>query len=225
MSETAAHGGLLLKVITHDLLSPLTAAKWYSELLAQGGVGAAKEKEYLEGIAKAANLGIAITKHVQVAGRLLGGDYRAEIVSGNLSTVVERVLRDMQPQFERHGVSMDMHIDAEERRRELDQELTGLLLWSAAKYMLTASAAGSTVTVRGFPAAGENDSAYAIIMSLAGVVDRKQRIQAFSARTSVGDYDQAFVFAEILHEIANASTAVVSLGEQEMNMLLELTFE
>lgn len=218
------HNALLLKVITHDLLSPLTATKWYAELLAQGGVAADKQREYLTGIADAANLGISITKHVHIAGKVLTSAYTPEASELNLPEEVQKAVQDLAAQYARHGVAIAIELDPETQKRILDRELLGLLVWAVAKYFLAAAPAGSTVSFRGLSSVSGDRVSYSLIVSLAGIPDRAERVKQFSNRTPTGSLDQAFVFAELVHEATKTLDATATLGTQGNLLVFEASF-
>jgi K+-sensing histidine kinase KdpD len=224
MSDRSEHNALLLKVITHDLLSPLTATKWYAELLGQGGIELEKQKEYLAGIAAAANLGISITKHVHVAGKVLTGAYSPETSMFNLTDAIEHAAKDLIAQYERHGVTLTVDIDKEDTERESDKELVGLLMWSVAKYFLSAAPAGASVALRGLRSETADQSTYSVLASLPNVADREERAKSFVTREPSGAYDQAFVFAELIHEAADALGVQVVAGTQDKLLVLETSF-
>jgi hypothetical protein len=224
MANQAEHNALLLKVITHDLLSPLTATKWYAELLHSGGVDLDKQREYLRGIADAANLGISITKHVHIAGKVLTGAYSPDQSTFNLTDTVEHAARDLVAQYERHGVTLTIDIDKEDIDRTSDKELVGLLVWSVAKYFLSSAPAGATVAFRGLASETIDRPTYSLLASLPNVPDRDERVQTFTTREPSGAYDQAYVFAELVHESARALDVQVTLGVQDNLLVLETAF-
>ncbi len=224
MSDQTEHSVLLLKVITHDLLSPLTAAKWYAELLTQGGVAASKHREYLQGIADAANLGISITKHVHIAGKVLTHAYKPELSSLMVPAEVRKAIQDLTPQYARHGVALTVEVDEEAQERVADPDLIRLMVWACAKYFLTAAPAGSTVSFRGLAAPTGEGASYTLLVSLPGVPDREERVRQFTSHEPAGTLDQAYVFSELMHSIAPLLGVSLSLGSQGTMLVAEVAF-
>lgn len=224
--KTVEPNALLLQVMAHDLLAPLTAVKWQVELLNKHGLDPVKRAQYLDNIADSTSLGIALTKHAHVAASVLIGTYKRNDEQGSLSTVVRAAAHDLTLQYERHGITLETDIHDDTRTRTVDRELIGLLVWSIAKFFLTCTPANSTVSIRGIPGTSEPDpSRYTLIVSAPNILDRDAYVTQFNAREARDEYDQTHVFTTLIHTTAPLLNTNVTAHTQENLLALEASFE
>jgi hypothetical protein len=204
---------MLLRVIAHDLLSPLTAVKWQAELLARPDVSRAKGEAYIESIRSSNELGIMITKHAHVAGSVLTKSYVKEEVPLVRSEVMRDVCIALTPQFERHGILFSHNIEVESSTSSVDKALVSLLVWSVAKFFLACVPTGGKVHVTGGLEQGHDANAYQLEIASDLVLDPESLVQVFTQRVPRSSLDQEYVFALLSHTVAEA-IGTVSLSAQ-----------
>lgn len=198
--------GLLLRVITHDLLSPLTAIKWNAELLEGRGMKAKNATERMKTMRESAALGINITKRISVAGRLLAEQYVPDPIPLKLEDVVAEAATDLMPQFERHALTLLADVRQSGSESTYDRELVALCIWSQAKYFLTCCASGSTTTVTaapgivGVPEALVSVPHYQISLHSDTVADAHDRVALFDQDEVQGAFDQSLVFSHLVRK-------------------------
>jgi hypothetical protein len=219
------HNALLLQVMAHDLLAPLTAIKWQIELLARQGISGAKREEYLKGLQQSAQLGITLTKHAHVAGRALTGSYVLDEQTQSVSGVVRDSILALVPQYARHGVVLTANFEEGELEMSFDAELIGVLVWSLAKFYLSATPPQSSVSVQGMRIAPEGaPPQYVVLYTAPDIPEVKTCVQAFVSNEAQGVYDQASVFARLTHVVADLLSVQVSVSEAGTGMLAEIIF-
>jgi K+-sensing histidine kinase KdpD len=140
----------LLQVLSHDLLAPITAIKWQGELLAKNTKDMQKQKKYIDGIQESAGISIALLQYVGNTASVLRGEKVGERVLTNISEVLQGAWKNVEPQYARHGVSLDCHFDMVEKKDEYDVHMLQVLVWVIAKFFLSSAVAQQTVVVRGF---------------------------------------------------------------------------
>lgn len=224
MNENPNNNALLLQVMAHDLLAPLTAVKWQLELLTRNGTFTPKGEEYLRNLAQSTELGIALTKHAHVAGRVLVGSYDADNAVQSLPAIVQQSASALESQYQRHGVTLEVAVDTEPYVRTFDKELVAVFMWSIAKFFLSCSPAQSTVSIRGVRAPVDTDNTYVIMCSAAGVPEAEACVTAFNAVVARGAYDQAYVFAKLAHDVALLLGVDLSASAQSGGMIIESAF-
>lgn len=224
--KTVEPNALLLQVMAHDLLAPLTAVKWQVELLNKHNLDPVKREQYLENIADSTSLGIALTKHAHVAASVLIGTYKRNDEQGSLSTVIRTAVHNLILQYERHGISLETDIHDDTRTRTVDRELIGLLVWSIAKFFLTCTPANTAVSIRGMPSTYESGpSRYTLFVSAPDIPDRDAYVAQFNAREARDQYDQTHVFTTLIHTVAPLLSTHVAAHTQENLLALEASFE
>jgi K+-sensing histidine kinase KdpD len=222
------HNALLLQVMAHDLLAPLTAIKWQTELLGrEGGQGVTpKYMERLQGVYDSTQLGITLTKHAHVAGRVLVGSYVQDLVNVSLSSVIQASAMDLRFQYERHGLKLEVDVDDDQSTRDLDVELVGLFVWSIAKFFLSSAPANTTVSIRGLSAPRDGEgSTYVLIASAPGIPEAEKCVQTLSSLEATGSYDQSYVFAKLIHATAPLLGVTVSASVQGSQLMIEAPFD
>jgi len=221
MASNVDHNALLLQVMAHDLLAPLTAVKWQSELLASAADDPAKRDRYLSGIQSSTELGITLTKHAHVAGKVLTESYVPDPSEGVLSDVIRTALNDLHLQYERHGIGLEVEMRDSETSRSVDVPLVSLYVWSLAKYFLTMTPAQGTVTFRGIPA---EDGSYTVAVSAPDVPEREECVRHFSDALARDAYDQTYVFIKLIKTAGPMVGATETVAAQEDLLLLETVF-
>jgi K+-sensing histidine kinase KdpD len=224
MHEHTDHNALLLQVMAHDLLAPLTAIKWQLELLARQGVQSSKGEEYLRSLTQSTELGITLTKHAHVAGRVLVGSYALDATPQSLPAVVERSAQALSLQYERHGVTLEVNVDAEPWLRTFDAELVAAFVWSIAKFFLTSAPPQATVSIRGMSVPDAEASTYVIMCSVSGIPEVEACVSAFNSVDAKGAYDQSYVFAKLARDVARLLGVDVAASVQGTGMLIEASF-
>ncbi len=202
-NKQADYSALLLQIMAHDLLSPLTAIKWQSELLEKKIKERKKRDEYIDGIKKSVELGIALTKHAHIAAKVLTGTYTGGNVDLKLSFVIEKIATDLKLQYERHGLILKSDINDSDNESSLDEALVSLFVWSVAKFFLSCTPAGTVVNVAGNSGDVENNK-YILEVSAENIPNAKKYAEIISSENALNteEYDQAFVFAELIRKIA-----------------------
>ncbi len=220
------HNALLLQVMAHDLLAPLTAVKWQLELLGKAAPDDPKRFQYLQGIQDSTHLGIALTKHAHVAGRVLTGSYTTDPVEASLSSTVRRAAEDLRMQYERHGLMLEVNVDDIVSTQSIDVELVSLFVWSLAKYFLTCTPANTTVAIRGLYAAGDGESSsFTIIGSAPNVPDASACVDVLMHQQARGSYDQTYVFAKLIADTAKFINATVTASTQGDRLVIDAAFD
>ena len=222
MTNSIDYNALLLKVMAHDLLAPLTAIKWQTELLERHINEKKKRGPYIEGIAGSTELGITLTRHVHVAARVLGGGYQGALYEGNLSEIIQKSITALRLQYERHGLKLDTKVESVEGKEELDEALIGLFVWSAGKFFLTCTPPETTVRVRGM---STEEKKYVFSVSAPNIKERDILENLFSNSEINGDFDQTFVFVKLLQEIAPMLGAVLSVEQDAEFFAVTIVFE
>jgi len=220
MDQKQDINALLLQVMAHDLLAPLTAIKWQTELLAHPKAKKEKHAAYVAQMQESTRIGISITKHAHVAGSVLVGSYAPQPNTALLSSHVRTVLSDLIPQYERHGITLELAVDDDCGERSFDPQLIGLFLWSLAKYMLTCVPAQQTVSIRAI-APEHVEDAYSIVVMCATVPEAAVCVESFDAVNMRGAYDQAFVFSSLLKKVAPLVDATVHAAQQDGGIVLQ----
>ena len=168
MADKIDPHALLLQVMAHDLLAPLTAIKWQGELLARPKLDDTKRAEYVQNIRRSAELGITLSKHAHVAARVLGGAYTGTQECIKLHETLRTSAEALKEQYARHGLSLTVDVHDEGKERPVDRELIAFLVWLMAKYFLTCASAGASVALQGESVTHNGKTAYAL-----SVRDRK----------------------------------------------------
>jgi light-regulated signal transduction histidine kinase (bacteriophytochrome) len=218
MSNSRDYNILLLKVLAHDLLAPLTAVKWQTELLAKDYKKKDKRERYLNGIADSTELGIALTKHAHVAAKVLSDSY--EVIPTEdvvVSTLIEQTANELLYQYERHALRLNIDIEKESLERVLDKELVTLLVWSAGKFFLSCTPPNTYVKAVGKKG---DEQAYSLIMSADGIQEIDACIAVLEGETEFDEYDQKYVFATLMKEVAEKIG--VTIQAQKHNSMLEV---
>ncbi len=224
MTEKLDYNALLLRILAHDILSPLTAIKWQTELLEKNFKKRDKREKYIKGIENSTTLGITITRHSHVAAKVLSGSYEGVVEKANLPTVVKDSVADLQLQYERHGISLNIDIDEKnEHVLEMDIALLQLFVWSVAKFFMTCVPPQTTVLTSGKKDANDNIFIFSVLAD--GVVDVKSCSEIFSSESSADAYDQKYVFAKLINEIAPKLGVVTKIKNNENTLTFEATFK
>ncbi len=224
MAEQIDYNALLLKVMAHDLLSPLTAIKWQTELLESCIKDKKKRDKYLNGIAESVKLGIALTMHSHIAANVLTDSYEGEIEQIKLSEAVKQSVHELHSQYDRHGLILDIDIDEGDDETNLDVLLVRLFIWSVAKFFLTCVPAHTTVKMTGRNQIVDSENNYIFTVSAPNVLEPEKCIQAISQDEAQGEYDQMFVFAKLIKEVAPLIDVSVSAKANEGVLIIESTF-
>ncbi|MBP9749217.1 MAG: hypothetical protein KBD21_00550 [Candidatus Pacebacteria bacterium] len=217
---------MLLRVVAHDLLSPLTAIKWQTELMERPDISREKREGYFATIRSTTELGITITKHAHVAGSVLTNTYTGESSMLAPSKVVESACASLKPQFDRHGIVLEWDVGTSEEQM-LDPSLTGLLLWSIAKFFLACVPMNGTVHVTvGAATKGEgNASVYEVVCSSPNAVEPDALVSVFTTLTPRTSLDQEYVFAFLIREVARFLKNVsVSASMEQGSLTLRARF-
>jgi len=221
------HSTLLLQVLAHDLLAPLTAIRWQAELLARPGTARAKKERYLAGITESTVLGITITKHVHVAARVLAGSYEPLVETLDLGGVVRKALTDIATQYGRHGVTLDHALNDERVPYAADPELVDTLMWAVAKFFLTIASNGTSVRVEGGVVSHAGvAAAYVVTMRTPISADERGRYERYFApeQRTVASLDQSALFGMLVREVASVLGVALSARESDALCTVEVAF-
>jgi len=225
MKKMIDHNALLLQVMAHDLLAPLTATKWQVELLEKSYKDKEKREKYLLGISASTELGIALTKHAHVAGKILSNAYESDIAKTNLPQEIRQATAELKMQYERHGLILEDEIEDENRERELDVPLTKLFIWSIAKFFLSCVPPQTKVTMRGFRAQKEAiDGKYIFLVMANNVPNAQEYVNLILSQEARGALDQSFVFSKLINDVAPYLNVSYSADAQSDGISLEVIF-
>jgi hypothetical protein len=203
MTENTDHNAILLQVMAHDLLAPLTAIKWQVELLEKNYSDKEKRERYLKGLAESTELGIALSKHAHVAGKVLSHSYEGDIEQAKLSHVVHTAVADMHLQYERHALVLKADITEEEVEQPVDIALTQLYVWSVAKFFLTCALPQTEVSMKGTRGTDESgNTMYVFIVSAPNISNAEEYVQTLTTQENKGAFDQSAVFSKLINETA-----------------------
>jgi hypothetical protein len=221
MADKIDPHALLLQVMAHDLLAPLTAIKWQSELLARPKLDDARHAEYVQNIRRSAELGIALSKHAHVAARVLGNTYSGTQEHIKLHETLRTSADALKEQYARHGISLTVDMNDEGRERPVDKELTGFLVWLMAKYFLTCASAGAVVDVRG-TVTSKDVTTYALMMRSSGVEGAGYRAETFMDDEAHTTLDQTFVFTYLLRRVAPLVPCTISAYVEQKDLVVRI---
>lgn len=221
MPENSDYNTLLLRLLAHDLLAPLTAVKWQVELLAKEKKGAKRER-YLKGISESTELGISLAKHAHVASKILSHTYEIcppeEVELGGL---VQETSGELVLQYGRHALTLETNIKNENKNRALDRELVSLLVWSMGKFFLSAARPYTTVRMYG---ENKSDGAYVLRITSNEIPEKESLKMLFSGEVSAGEFDQAYIFSKLIIESAQKINVSVTVESKENEFALIATF-
>lgn len=220
MLEKKDSSAIFLQVMAHDLLAPLTAIKWQTELLHKNVKHKKKREAYLTGIESSTELGISIAKNTHVASKVLSDTYEGFVDVGNMSEIVDKIANDLQLQFERHALALEKKIEINEKESEIDTPLVQLYVWAIAKYFLSITPPNNTVTIQ----AGTKEEGYSVTCSASHIPRIGHLISSFSTETSEGALDQKVVFIELIKKIAPKLNTNAEVSADGDNFLLKTTF-
>jgi hypothetical protein len=222
MANLVDYNALLLKIMAHDLLAPLTAIKWQTELLAGAKGDKDKSERYIKGISQSTELGISLTRHAHVAARVLTESYDGILEKAQFSKVVDEAIADLYLQFERHALVLESQIEEMQGEQEFDTALTRLFVWSIAKYFLATMPPHTVVTMNGNIA--QSEGKYTVRASVQNITNEEELVRTFDMQEQEGGYDQKYVFAKLVHEIAPHLEARVSAKAEAGNFSISVTF-
>lgn len=191
---------LLLKVLAHDLLAPLTAVKWQAELLRKNYKKKDKRERYLGGIENSTELGISLTKHAHVAAKVLSQSYELEVADNiNLGALIGKTVQELAQQYERHALELKTAVAESVQKQSVDASLLSLYVWSLGKFYLSSTPPHITVNVNGEV---QSEAGYTLNMFATGVPEGEACAQAFDDTVEFDAYDQKYVFATLMKEVA-----------------------
>lgn len=221
MNEDRDYNILLLKVLAHDLLAPLTAVKWQTELLSKGYKDREKRERYLEGIEKSTELGISLTKHAHVAAKILSQSYELQPIEDiSLEEYISSSVEELSYQYERHALELETQIDSTTKTRTLDKELVTLYIWSVGKFFLTCTPPNTTVSIKG----SIRDEGYLFTVSASGIPEAASCAQAFEETQAADAYDQKYVFSTLMKEVAPMIHATIQASEESGTLYIQTLF-
>jgi signal transduction histidine kinase len=223
MTEKVEPNALLLQVMAHDLLAPLTAVKWQMELLNKSGIDARKRDEYASNIVRSTELGITLTKHAHIASRILLGSYSFLSEQGTLHTALTEAAESIVEQYARHGLTLSSRFTPEAEDRMLDAQLTSFYIWLIGKYFLTLSPAGTLVKIVGAPSEYGEEGKYLITASATPIEHAEQYPAAFTSEEATDTYDQTFVFSRLLRTVSPVLGAELHIESKEKDLQITTT--
>jgi light-regulated signal transduction histidine kinase (bacteriophytochrome) len=227
--EKADIQGALLQILSHDLLAPITAIKWQSELLSKSKGDVVKQEKYIEGIRDSAEISIALLQYVAITGTVLRGEHSEEMSEKVISEVLEEAWRHIEPQYARHGVSLDLSFDAAASVKRVDVRLLQVFVWCVAKFFLASAVARETVRVKGLCLGGEDQERqrYVMAVSVNNVTDASYYEKVFNDQTKqlvAGEsIFHAQVFAELIRTVARDAHVLFSAGTESDIFTLEFS--
>jgi hypothetical protein len=212
---------LLLRILTHDLLAPLTAIKWQVEILEKKGN---REEPHNVILQDSVAIGIALVKRAQVASVLMGGKYAIHPLPHMVASVLETVCVEIKTQCERHGVGLEWTCDPEKEPRIIDIDIVSLFVWSVVRFFLTFSEEKKVLSVRGVaPPQGES-GAYTFIVSGEESEEAKKAVAFFQGNDEVSATEERVLFSSLIHEIAQALAITVSMEVRDGVVIFDSAF-
>ncbi len=226
MDEQKDHNSILLRVLAHDLLAPLTALKWQTELLVKEGVPEAKRIKYIESMQDSVEIGIVLAKHAYTASSISSGKFTVQNQDLVLPESIEKALKAIRLQYERHGLTLEYTLDPEKGTRSFDGELLGLLVWSIAKFFLSCAPTKSSVSVQGLASPDGSSGAYTLITSVAHVPQCEMYTKLLNGQEyeGVDAGVQVEVFASLLKKITPILNATCTADVQNESLVVDLVF-
>jgi len=224
MKKVTDPHALLLQVVAHDLLAPLTAIKWQCELLERPNLDDDKRREYTGNIHRSAELGITVSKHAHTAARVLSGTYTGTTKQTMLDAVCTASYEAITEQYARHGLTLKLEVSPSEREHAVDTELVSFYAWLTAKYFLTITPAGKTVVVQGSPGESYGVKNYNLLVRVEGVAEHEQYVTSFTEQEPSSAHDQTFVFAHLLQQVAPLLHATTELTAEGKALVLKTIF-
>lgn len=193
----------LLRTLLHDLLTPLTAIRWNSELLVDKHAKMERERlvRSLNDIHDSSILGISIAHKINSSIQILDGRFARQDKVHDVGETVAHACYELVPQYERHGVTLECQ-SIEKGELTLDPNLVDTLTWAFLKYMLSMATAGATVhvTLRTY---AEKSGWY----ELAGVLEQEKSgtLQVPSDNRYENELKSTAVYAGIVRSVTVAS--------------------
>ena len=131
--------------VTHELRSPLTTFRMYSEMLARGMVAEERRGEYLETLQQESDRLARLVENVLAYARLEEGRLQLRSKRTTVGALLERVLPDLERRAAEAGVELTVEAGpARDASLETDPEIVGQILFNlvdnACKYGRTAGA-------------------------------------------------------------------------------------
>ena len=224
MKENSDYNILFLRILAHDLLAPLTAVKWQTELLGTSHKDEEKRKRYMEGISQSTELGISLAKHAHVASKVLSGMYKGEKSDPtHLSRLVRASTDELMLQYGRHGLTLDVRVEDEKEEKVCDAPLIALLIWAVGKYFLSCAPPHTLVKMRGSEA--ESDGRYTFKATSANIPDADAYANLFKGGEVKGEeYTQAHLFAVLINTVVPLIGATVVTEGGEGNLTVTIQF-
>lgn len=223
MSDSKDYNILLLRILAHDLLAPLTAVKWQTELLGKAYKDAGKRERYLEGISQSTELGISLAKHAHVASKVLSGAYKGEKSDPtHLSRLIRIATDELMLQYGRHGLTLEVRVEDEKEEKICDAPIISLLVWSVGKYFLSCSPPHTLVAMQGKEA---SDGGYTFSGTSSNIPNAEVYAKVFeSGETEGEEYKQAYLFSVLAKEAASLIGATVSTETNGGDIIVKVQF-
>ena len=220
----------LLGVLCHDLLAPITAIKWQTELLGKKKQDEKKQEKYIQGIRDSAEIAISILQYVASTDAVLRGEHSSSVVEARLSEVLKEAWKHVEPQYARHGVALDLSFDEMSAAHRVDVQMMRVFVWVIAKFFLTSALAQEAVQVRGLfvPSEDGTDGRYIMTISAKNIAHRAYYQKVFTDPTvAIEDAEGAFhsnVFAGLIRAIAKEAEVLFSAGTEVDVFTFEVSF-
>jgi len=131
-----------VSLASHQLRTPLTAIKWYSEMLLNGDAGElnSDQRDYLVEMARGNERMIELVNALLNTSRLELGTFSIEPVKTNIAQLLESIIKEMQPRASEKKVVIESTIDTSLNAISVDPKLMSMLfeniLSNAVKYSL-----------------------------------------------------------------------------------------
>lgn len=143
-----------VSLASHQLKTPLSAINWFTEMVLAGDAGHIKRKQrdYLEEVAHSANRMTKLVNELLNVSRLELGTFIVEPEETDLSTVVEDVIKELQPLISEKQITVDEYYEEGLPKIAVDSTLTRIifqnLISNAVKYTLTRGNVRISITTK-----------------------------------------------------------------------------
>ncbi len=101
-----------ISLVSHQLRTPLTAIKWYSEMLLKGDVGqmSPEQGEVIKGLAESAERMIVLVKGLLNISRVESGRLNVDPKPIELKPIIETLLSELKPKIEAKKIQVELDI-------------------------------------------------------------------------------------------------------------------
>jgi hypothetical protein len=224
------HTAVLLQIISHDLLAPLTAIKWQTELLNRESLSKEKEEVYKKGISDATEMSISLLQTIGNTAVLLKDEYTPHLSLSSVDSILKESWLKMQEQYNRHGIKIDASFD-QGMKKEIDTMILEVFVWYVGKFFLSFSLAGESVLIRGV-CLKKDEKCEKYTMTVSTRIEENTHLYAhlfeedssFSEKEIKNIPPHSYIFSEFIKKTASLSGILFSTGRNDDIFTFEASF-